>query len=268
MKWKDIPFKEGRIMPIETFFDVEGSHLHSLTHPLTPVTASDEVYKTIIEPQTGVAFMPTLLIVHQSADGSSRWETVQDTKDIIDYFERTFPPPPHNELALDHAVVPGTPKRAFATMMFEMLSDEWVAIQGMFWRWGDGEWERERFEQQMGFLEFEFGNTNTGGRRGLSISEIQEIGRDASLTYPMAVYALLLKLVRLRPSSAKWALPILASRLRRGRSSEPTLNPYSHCCRRISSVILSCSDPPSRSRTLRSWGLSMLISQEIRYPRS
>ncbi|KAL9138597.1 MAG: hypothetical protein Q9175_000170 [Cornicularia normoerica] len=39
------------------------------------VTASDEAYKTIIVPQTGVAFMRTLIIVHQSADGSSRWET-------------------------------------------------------------------------------------------------------------------------------------------------------------------------------------------------
>ena len=35
-------------------------------------------------------------------------------------------------------------------------------------------WGREEvnFEQQMPFLEFEFGNTNTGGRRDLTVSEI------------------------------------------------------------------------------------------------
>ena len=73
----------------------------------------------------------------------------------------------------------------------------------MSWRWGDGEWERERLEQQMRFLEFAYGNTNIGGPRGTSISEIKEIGREASLTHPMAIDALLLKLVRLRPSSTK-----------------------------------------------------------------
>lgn len=128
--------------------------------------------------------MPTLLIVHQSTDGSSHWETVQDSKDIIDFFEKAFPPAPQTKPALNHAVVPRTPKRAFAAMMLEILSDEWVAIQGMFWRWGDGEWEQEKFDQQLQFLEFEFGNTNTGGRRGLNVSEIKETGRNVRRPYP------------------------------------------------------------------------------------
>ena len=68
--------------------------------------------------------MPTLLIVHSSADGRSHWETVQDTKGIIHYFETIFPPALHSELAWDHAMVPGTSKCAFATIMFEIISDE------------------------------------------------------------------------------------------------------------------------------------------------
>ena len=64
MGCKGIPFKEDKIKPIETF-NVKASHLHSLlTHSLTPVTTRAEVYKAISVPQTGVAFMTTLLIVH------------------------------------------------------------------------------------------------------------------------------------------------------------------------------------------------------------
>lgn len=135
-------------------------------------------------PHTTVAFMPVLLIVNPSTNGAPpRWETIQDTKDIIDYFETTFLPSASScssliEQGLSPPVLPSTPKRAFAAMMFELLADEWLAMQGMFWRWGDGEWEKEKFEEQMRFLEFEFGTMSTAGRRGMGVEEVRKIGRE------------------------------------------------------------------------------------------
>lgn len=128
--------------------------------------------------------MPVLLIVHPSPnDASRRWETIQDTKDIIDYFETTSPPSSSpsaslTERGINHLVLPSTPKRAFATMIFELLADEWLAMQGMFWRWGDGDWEKDKFEEQMRFLEFEFGSMSTAGRRGMDVEEVRKIGRE------------------------------------------------------------------------------------------
>lgn len=133
--------------------------------------------------------MPVLLIVHPSSNGAPpRWETIQDTKVIIDYFETTFPPSPvpsssFTQGGINHPVLPSTPKGAFAAMVFELLADEWLAMQGMFWRWGDGEWEKEKFEEQMRFLEFEFGSMSTAGRRGMDVEEVRSVGREVRMVF-------------------------------------------------------------------------------------
>lgn len=160
MKWKGIPFKE--------------------------VMSTDDVYKTLITPHTSLISIPCLLIHYPDPDGAlGSFEVIQDTKDIIDYFEHTFPSPPpstkHVASLADHAVLPPSPKRAFAALILEMLADEWLLLQAMYWRWGDGVWEKERFEEQLKFLEFEFGNTGTGGRPSVSYKETCNIGKKVSL---------------------------------------------------------------------------------------
>ena len=140
MKWKGIPFKE--------------------------VISTDDVYRTLITTHTSLISIPCLLIHHPGPDGGpGRFEVIQD---IIAYFERLFPPPSPSTKQVtglaNHPVLPPSPKRAFAGLVLEMLADEWLLLQAMYWRWGDGVWEKERFEEQVKFLEFEFGNTITGGR--------------------------------------------------------------------------------------------------------
>lgn len=153
--------------------------------PFTEVISTDDVYRTLITPHTSLISIPCLLIHHPGPNGApAKFQVIQDTKDIIDYFERTLPPPPPSTKPVaglaDHPVLPPSPKRAFAVLILEMLADEWLLVQAMYWRWGDGVWEKERFEEQLQFLEFEFGNTGTGGRPSVSYEETCSIGKKVS----------------------------------------------------------------------------------------
>ncbi|KAF8438270.1 hypothetical protein BGX38DRAFT_916174 [Terfezia claveryi] len=101
--------------------------------------------------------IPVLLIPQNSEP--SGYKVIQDTKDIIDYIEKTHPPSPANGVGLAaHPVVPVTPKRAFASMVFELLADEWLVVQAMYWRWGPG-----IYEKQEKFLALDFGSVSSGG---------------------------------------------------------------------------------------------------------
>ena len=159
--------------------------------------------------------------------------------------------------------MPWCPRRPNA-LMCGTLSDEWVTIQGIFWCWSDGEWARETSER-MGFLESAFWHTITGGRRGLSILQIKEIGRDASLTYPMAVHAQTFQVETFFHEMSATHLCITTDTGPSFRNN----NLYSHSCRHITSVILSCS--LGSTVLLADFAftrLSMLIFQEERNLRS
>jgi len=121
------------------------------------VLGSDSVWKTIIQGVAKANQIP-ILLVPQSSEPSG-YKVIQDTKDIIDYIEKTHPPSPANGVGLAaHPVVPETPKRAFASMMFEILADEWLVVQAMYWRWGPG-----IYEKQEKFLALDFGSVSSGG---------------------------------------------------------------------------------------------------------
>jgi len=118
------------------------------------VLGSDSVWKTVIQGVAKANQIPVLLVPEPSG-----YKVIQDTKDIIDFLERAHPPSPANGVGLAaHHVVPVTPKRAFASMMFEMLADEWLVVQAMYWRWGPG-----IYEKQEKFLALDFGSASSGG---------------------------------------------------------------------------------------------------------
>jgi len=98
---------------------------------------------------TGISMVPIVLV---SSPSPSKTYAIQDTKNIMQFFEEKFPSP-------DTPLLPSTPKRKLAAMLLELLSDEWFVIQAMYWRWSP-----QYFEKQRTFLEYEFGRSASGDR--------------------------------------------------------------------------------------------------------
>jgi glutathione S-transferase len=109
---------------------------------------SDEVYKTIILPMTSIAMIPVLLV----SPGTEKQYAIQDSKAIMEFFETRYP-------SHSAPLVPREPKQRFVSMLLELLADEWLVVQAMYWRWAP-----ESLEKQRTFLEYEFGHASTGGR--------------------------------------------------------------------------------------------------------
>lgn len=103
------------------------------------VTASREIYKTIILPKVGAAIVPVLA----TADGGF----VQDTTDIIDFLEAAHPAV---------SVYPDTPLQKLVALMLELYGDEWLVIPAMHYRWS-------MLEQQRDFIFSEFGKMSAPG---------------------------------------------------------------------------------------------------------
>ena len=76
----------------------------------------------------------------------------------MDYFEQSRIVGQFTAGPMKHAVVPSYPQPAFSGFMMELLADEWLLLQAMYWRWGEG-----IIEQQRQFIGFEFGCTATAG---------------------------------------------------------------------------------------------------------
>lgn len=120
------------------------------------VIASDTVYRTMIHPWTSVSFVPVVLVYEGSNPSPLR--ALQDTKDIMDFFESRSSPLARPLGAMVHSVVPRPPQLGFASMVLELLADEWLVLQAMYWRWGEGNIDRQR-----DFIAFEFGRSATAG---------------------------------------------------------------------------------------------------------
>jgi hypothetical protein len=133
------------------------------------VIASENVYKDLILPLTKVSFIPILLVYDASAlalalkDGTpdpAPLLAIQDTKVMMDYFEAMDPTlfSSNSNGFMTHPMVSRSPQLAFASMVLELLGDEWLINQAIYWRWGKG-----NFEQQRDYLAFEYGNFAKGG---------------------------------------------------------------------------------------------------------
>lgn len=114
--------------------------------PYTEELATREVYREVILPRVGWAVIPVVV----TADG----ETLQDTTEIIDWFEARAPEP---------SVYPASPAQRLAALLLECYGDEWLKIPAMHYRWNYNEEE----------LLFEFGRLSAPGA---SEAEQREIG--------------------------------------------------------------------------------------------
>lgn len=86
--------------------------------PFADVLATRQVFQELILPRVGWPVIPVLLTPSD--------ETLQDTSDMVDALEARHPQP---------ALVPVTPVRRFAALLFELYADEWLKVPALHYRW-------------------------------------------------------------------------------------------------------------------------------------
>lgn len=85
-------------------------------------SATPEVYRDLIEPRVGFPVIPVLITPDD--------QLVQDTSEIMDFVEARHPSSPE--------LRPG-PVQHFASLLFELYADEWLAMAAMHYRWAYNE---------------------------------------------------------------------------------------------------------------------------------
>ncbi len=101
--------------------------------PFEDVLATRAVFREFILPRVGWPVIPVLLTPED--------ETLQDTSDMVDALEARHPTP---------ALIPITPVRRFAALLFELYADEWIKVPALHYRW---HYDRD-------FAVMEFGRNN------------------------------------------------------------------------------------------------------------
>lgn len=93
------------------------------------VLATPRVYREVILPCTGLAFIPVLV----TAEG----ETVQDTSEILDWLEWQYPVP---------ALYPRGPVQRVVAFLWELYADEFLILPALHYRWSypESAWKARR----------------------------------------------------------------------------------------------------------------------------
>jgi glutathione S-transferase len=111
--------------------------------PFEEIPPTPTVYREVIVPRTGLAFIP-ILITPQD-------EVLQDTSDILDELERRFPSPP---------LYPDTALQRMLCSLVELYADEFLVLPAMHYRWGF----RESEEKIRRDFSASIGDAETGNR--------------------------------------------------------------------------------------------------------
>jgi hypothetical protein len=94
----------------------------------------------------------------------------------MEYFETHFPTP-------NAPLIPQTTTKRFVAMLLELISDDWMLTQATYWRWSP-----ENLEKQKSFLEYEFGDSSTGGRGSFS----EKVANGTKVTFALRMFDTLL----------------------------------------------------------------------------
>ncbi len=124
---------ETRTIDRDTYFRFYGSEISYFTGKVRPALrwkrvphvealATPRVYREVIRPLTGLAFIPVIVTPEGDA-----W---QDTSDMLDALEARFPEP---------ALLPRSPVQRVVAMLWELYADEFMILPAMHYRWGFAE---------------------------------------------------------------------------------------------------------------------------------
>lgn len=104
--------------PISYYTGKARAYLNYKQIPYEEVLSSTAVFRDVVLPRVGFPIIPVVV-----TEGGT---TLQDTTDIIDYFEARHPAP---------AIYPQTPLQKFVALLLEVYGDEWLVIPAMHYRW-------------------------------------------------------------------------------------------------------------------------------------
>lgn len=90
------------------------------------VLATPAVYRRVILPRTGLAFIPVVVTPED--------ETWQDTSDILDALDARHP---------ESALLPETPRQRVISLLLELYADEFLLFPAMHYRWSFPESEAQ-----------------------------------------------------------------------------------------------------------------------------
>jgi len=119
----------ARAIDRDTFYRFYGSEVSYFTGKVRPalrykrvphadVVATPRVYREVIRPRTGLAFIPVIV--------TPEGETWQDTSDMLDALEARFPAP---------ALYPATPVQRVVAYLWELYADEFLLVPALHYRW-------------------------------------------------------------------------------------------------------------------------------------
>ncbi|XP_077980691.1 uncharacterized protein LOC144435924 [Glandiceps talaboti] len=103
--------------------------------PFEPVLCTLEVMRNVVKPRIGWSVVPIVVTPDN--------ELLQDSTDIINTLEKTYPEP---------SIHPSTPKQKLVSQLLELYADEWLFITAMHYRWS--------FPENRKFLTQEFGKAS------------------------------------------------------------------------------------------------------------
>ncbi len=118
--------------------------------PFEEILATGKIYKEIILKKAGYPVVPLIsdpntLQSDQNIEndkGKHEDTYIQDTSDMMDYFEYTYPPKSIRETCLPSAST--SPKQRLTILAMEILADNYLNIHAMHYRWS--------FPEQLPFL--------------------------------------------------------------------------------------------------------------------
>lgn len=145
--------------PVSYYTGKARAYLRYKQIPFEEVLSSGKVFEEVILPRVGFAVIPVVVTEDD--------KVLQDTTDIIDYFEKLYPEP---------SIYPATPLQKFVALMMEVYGDEWLVIPAMHYRWNIPE-NRENAIRK-------FGETSAPD---LSPADQLKIGMDRSSRFAGAV---------------------------------------------------------------------------------
>ncbi len=104
--------------PVSYYTGKARAYLRYKQIPFEEILSSGKVFEEVILPRVGYAIIPVVVTEDD--------KILQDTTDIIDYFEGLYPEP---------SIYPETPLQRLVALLMEVYGDEWLVIPAMHYRW-------------------------------------------------------------------------------------------------------------------------------------
>ncbi|GAB1261133.1 glutathione S-transferase [Aurantivibrio plasticivorans] len=120
--------------PVSYYTGKARAYLNYKQIPYEEILTSTDVFKNRLVPRVGFPIIPVVITKDDT--------TLQDTTEIIDYFEEKYPQP---------SIYPSTPLQKLVALLLEVYGDEWLVIPAMHYRWN--------YPENIEFAKREFGAT-------------------------------------------------------------------------------------------------------------